>query len=1084
MQSNFDFLQIEFPVLFQIANTAEKYIYSDASSCLFKLGLFGETLVNFVLKFNDISPPEENTHANRIKLLKYKGFLPQEVDNILYQLRIKRNAAVHNNLADTKSCTILLEFAQRLGLWFMQVYGTQEVASVSFALPPQDTTDYAQIIQEQEKQITALLSQTPTTTMQFITATERKHRSNKAAFLINLSEEETRFLIDSQLRQMGWEVDTTAMRYSKGARPEKGKNKAIAEWPTMSPNGTREAVDYAFFVGLQLIAVAEAKKAVKDIPAHIDRQCKDYAKGIRPEDQSYMLAQWGGYKVPFVFATNGRKYLKQIETKSGIWFLDLRKRNNLPKALQAWPSPSGLMDWFAKDVDKANTTLQNSSSDFLKDPEGLNLRQYQLDAIATAEKSITDGAETALLAMATGTGKTRTILGLMYRLLESHRCKRILFLVDRNYLGTQAQDVFSDVRIKDLKTLNEIYNIKSLEDKHIDLETRVHVATVQSLVQRILYPNDDDALAVSAYDAIIIDEAHRGYVLDKQMDEIELESGTQENYISIYRTVVEYFNAIKIALTATPALHTTQIFGKPIYSYTYRDAVLDGYLVDHNAPHIIKTQLSTEGIHYNIGEVLTVYDPITGEVTNSAELEDELHFDIGQFNKQVITESFNREALKEIMRDLDPEGTAKTLIFAANDTHADLIVKILRELYAKYDIDQDAIQKITGSIGDQKRIRDAVKNFKNERYPNIVVTVDLLTTGVDIPTIANLVFLRRVRSRILFEQMLGRATRLCSSFKKEFFEIYDAVGVYQSLAPVNTMKPVVADPHITLSELLTSLESCTDEAHIHIQVDKIVAKMRRKSHNLTQDQYTHFIENNAGEDVHTFIDSIKTLPPFVAQQKILNDKHLVRILDEKGKYGGKPIVISDKKDKVTQHTRGYGDDAEAMKPEDYLEEFQAYIAENTAHIEALHLVCTRPASLSREALKSLRRELDEKGFTETKLNTAWNEVKNEDMAADIISFIRTYTLGVTLVSREEKIKYAIAKLKASHSFDKMQERWLDTIGEHLMREGILTKEILDLGILGDEGGFKRFNTKIFDNKLEEYIAELNEYLYADGERVA
>ena len=163
------------------------------------------------------------------------------------------------------------------------------------------------------------------------------------------------------------------------------------------------------------------------------------------------------------------------------------------------------------------------------------------------------------------------------------------------------------------------------------------------------------------------------------MSETEMLYRNQDDYISKYRTVIEYFDAVKIALTATPALHTTEIFGKPVFNYSYREAVIDGYLVDHDAPHNIRTKLRIEGINYQKGDQLAIYDPITGEVLNSAELEDDMKFEIDSFNRQVITENFNRTVLEEIAWDLNPDGQGKTLIYAVDDNHADLIVKILKE---------------------------------------------------------------------------------------------------------------------------------------------------------------------------------------------------------------------------------------------------------------------------------------------------------------------------------------------------------------------------------------------------------------------
>ena len=181
-------------------------------------------------------------------------------------------------------------------------------------------------------------------------------------------------------------------------------------------------------------------------------------------------------------------------------------------------------------------------------------------------------------------------------------------------------------------------------------------------------------------------------------------------------------------------------------------------MVDHDAPHNIRTKLRVEGIKYEKGEQLAIYDPVTGEVLNSAELEDDMKFEIDTFNRQVITENFNRTVLEEIAWDFNPDGQGKTLIYAVDDNHADLIVKILKEIYAEGGVDNDTVMKITGSVagGNKKKISEAIKRFKNESLPKVVVTVDLLTTGIDVPEITTLVFMRRIKSRILFEQMLGR----------------------------------------------------------------------------------------------------------------------------------------------------------------------------------------------------------------------------------------------------------------------------------------------------------------------------------------
>src|SRR5690606_6181145 len=218
------------------------------------------------------------------------------------------------------------------------------------------------------------------------------------------------------------------------------------------------------------------------------------------------------------------------------------------------------------------------------------------------------------------------------------------------------------------------------------------------------------------------------------------------------------------------------------------EAVLDGYLVDQDPPIKIKTQLSEEGIVWEKGQKPMVYDKEDNKIVELDELDDELKFDISGFNKRVITENFNRTVLRELVNHIDPDGEAKTLIFAATNEHADTIVKVLKEEFdaAGIPVPDDAIEKITGTVDKPE---ERVKRYKNEKYPNIAVTVDLLTTGIDVPKICNLVFMRRVRSRILYDQMIGRATRLCPEINKESFLVFDAVNLYEGIKDYTEMKP-------------------------------------------------------------------------------------------------------------------------------------------------------------------------------------------------------------------------------------------------------------------------------------------------------
>lgn len=1089
MYSNFDFLKEKFPVLANFGELAEKYLYSDSNSCLLKLGMIGETIVNLIFIYDRIDLPVDNTSANRIHILYREGVVTSDLADILHGLRKIRNKAVHENYASVEEGKIFIQMAYSLTEWFMQTYGDWNYQNKPFEMP--DKNVRLEIVdkekeQTEEEKLIAEASKVAAMALS-VKKEERKSQAGKAMRQRVKSEAETRYLIDEQLRKVGWEVDTQKLRYSKGTRPEKGRNIAIAEWPTDSTVGKKGFADYALFIDERLVAIIEAKAIHKDIPSVIDYQCKDYSRNVRAKDEKYQIGMWRNYKVPFVFATNGRPYLEQYDTKSGVWFLDLRKSDNAPKALKGWMSPTGMLELLERDIAAKDQALQDMPYDLLRDKDGLNLRDYQLKAIQAAEHAILNGQQNILLAMATGTGKTRTILGMIYRFLKTGRFRRILFLVDRTSLGKQATDVFEEVKLEELMTLDDIYNIKGLEDKVIDKETKLQVATVQSMVKRILYNEGDTMPAVTDFDLVIIDEAHRGYILDKEMGEDELLYRDQIDYQSKYRSVVEYFDAIKIALTATPALQTTEIFGQPVYKYTYREAVIEGYLVDHDAPHQLTTKLSKEGIHYKKGDIVTRYDSITGEITNSELLDDELDFDVDKFNRQVITEPFNKAVLDEIARDIDPETPevqGKTLIYAVDDQHADLIVKILKEIYTETGVDNDAIMKITGSVGggNKKKIEEAIQRFKNERYPSIVVTVDLLTTGIDVPEITTLVFMRRVKSRILFEQMLGRATRLCPEIHKTHFEIYDPVGVYDSLDEVNTMKPVVVNPTATFTQLLEGLEVLTDEKQVQNQINQIIAKLQRKKQNMSSKAMEHFISLSGGYKPTQFIANIQSCDsPSEAKKQLLACGELFKMLDQLKPNGGRSVVISKHEDELLEHTRGYGN---GSKPEDYLDAFAMYVKTKMDEIAALNIVCTRPKELTRDSLKSLRLTLDREGFTTQQLNTAISQMTNQEITADIISLIRRYAIGSALISHEARIKRAIDKLKKAHNFSKQELNWIARMEKYLMEESVLNVTVFDEdGRFKSQGGFNKIN-KVFGNKLENIVFELNEYLYDDGGRTA
>lgn len=1094
MASNFAFLRETFPELAELGILAERYVRSDPQSCVMKAGLLCESMIRVMFALDDITLPDHCDAVERIDILQRRGVLSSEVAAAFHLIRKARNKAAHEGLTLPETTTLsLLRITHSLCGWFFQTYGDESWRQQDFVSPSEEEDSPAGLktqtpgsspaaSEADAGRERALADQAVSRAAQAVAVPEdiRRKRAAVAADNRHVSEAETRYRIDEQLRKVGWEADSETLRHSRGTRPQAGRNLAIAEWPTDASVGDRGFADYALFAGTRLVGIIEAKPTHKDISAVLDHQCKEYASHIRTEHHAHTVGEWRGFRVPFLFAANGRPYIRQYEEKSGIWFQDVRNASNPPQALHGWMSPAGLEELLDRDTAQGNQRLEALSGDFLTDPNGLNLREYQLRAIEAAERAVKNGAQTVLLAMATGTGKTRTVLGMMYRFLKSGRFRRILFLVDRNALGTQALGDFTDIKLEELHSLNEIYTIKGLTDKDIDRETRVHVATVQSMVKRVLYSEGGESMpSVTDYDLIIVDEAHRGYILDREMTDDERLYRDQRDYQSKYREVIDYFQAVKIALTATPALQTTQIFGAPVFTYSYREAVIDGFLVDHDAPHQLRTRLSEQGIHYNTNDTVVFYDPITGEITNSELLEDELHFDVDDFNKTVINEHFNREILREIAKDIDPEdaSSGKTLIYAVNDQHADMIVRILKEIYAKELVNTDAVMKITGSIGNRKNIDAAIRRFKNESLPSIVVTVDLLTTGIDVPEITRLVFLRRVKSRILFEQMLGRATRLCPEIGKKQFEVYDAVDLYAALEPFTTMKPVVSNPTATFSRLLDGLEQMEGAPRVQNQINQIVARLQRRKRAMTDELRRHFADMT-GDDPDAFIARVRGLPPDEAKALLLSRRGIFELLQREGAVERRPVVLSDTPDALTSHTRGYGKNN--LRPGDYLESFARFVREQRNTIAALNIICTRPADLSRENLKSLRLTLGREGFTVRQLNSALARMSNTDIAADIISLIRRYGINAELVGHEERIRRAVARLKRAHTFSRPQERWIDRMEKYLFNESVLSVRTFDESVMfRDKGGFAALD-RLFHNQLASIVTELNTYLYDDG----
>lgn len=1152
---NFGFLAQHSPLLAELGQTAEKLYPFDPSSCVLKLRLLAESLTQEMaarLGIRLIQP----TQAELLRAVDSQLNMDPQVRQMFNLLRHRGNAAAHQVKHDIgyREGLEALKVAREVAIWFHRTFGDQpnfkpgpfvlpddpsqklvglqqQIADLQNALQQAQTvqTDQVQMQQllqaqaEQEREmaqhalqerniyeslaqeaserfarlkaefdakLSKAVAQPEATSKQVQTFAQK---AAEAAQKVVMDEASTRLIIDQMLRDAGWQADTVNLTHAKGARPERNQNKAIAEWPTQG----KQSADYMLFAGITPIAAVEAKRLNVNVAGKIP-QAERYARGLEREvdhQPAWIVegrsAPWpdgedGTFQVPFVYSCNGRPFIKQSPEASGTWHRDVRSPANLRKALMGFHSPDGLLDMLMRSRTDAETLLQQEGFAYLQ------LRDYQIAAIQAVEAALAQGQSNCLLAMATGTGKTRTIIGLIYRFLKAERFRRILFLVDRTALGDQAMDAFNEALLEQNQPLSKIYNIAELGDMAAEAETRVQVSTVQAMVKRIF--GSDNTPPLDTYDCIIVDEAHRGYALDQDMTEGEVALRDQSQYLSSYRRVLDYFDAVKIGLTATPAKHTSDIFGKPVYTYSYREAVADDWLIDHEPPIRYQTLLSQKGIHFAKGETVESINLSTGEI-EAAALDDEMSFELESFNKRVINEDFNRVICEQLAKELDPLGEEKTMIFCATDAHADMVKRLLSDAFKDMYGDswnQAAVEKITGA---SDKVKQLIRRYKNERFPSIAITVDLLTTGIDVPAICHLVFMRRVKSRILYEQMIGRATRRCDAIGKTVFKIYDPVDLYAALQDVSTMKPLVKNPNVTLEQLLDELDNPTayttagsqqGSTHAHDVLDQLNQKLMRvlrdakhKADKLpgVRDKLDQ-LEQQWGvppQELHRHLHKLgQTHGPKSAADYIRqNTQLLVQLAEVKELVGTayRPI-LSNAPDVLKERTQSWGTYA---KPEDYLDSFGHFVREQLNQSIALSVVVKRPKDLTREQLKEVRMLLDGQGFSEAKLKAAWRSKSNQDIAAGIIGYIRQAALGEALLPFDQRVASAMQRIYAAHSWTQVQRKWLERLAKQLTHELVIDQAFVNTAFASD-GGAKQLN-KLLGGQLDVVMGELADGLW-------
>ncbi len=516
---NFGFLGAEDSLLVRLAALAERYFGDDPGTSLIKLRQFGEVLAQQIAARAGILLSPEETQSDLLRRFRRDGVVSSEPLELFHHLRRVGNHGTHDYTGTHAEALSALKVARSLGIWFHRSFGRHPGFKPGPFVPPADpgvanrqvdaelqrlrdelrvtqsaaerakadaeaearsreTAEeqarrhaeerqfWEQLAQETETEKVSLAAQLAALqhSAEKATPAERAaliEEGQVAARAIDLDEAATRALIDRQLRERQWDADSVTLRYADGARPVKGQARAIAEWPTDSG-----PADYALFIGLRCVGVIEAKRQRKSVSATID-QAERYSKGLRLEkDADRAGSPWGDYCVPFVFATNGRAYLRQLETESGIWFRDVRLDTNRRRALADWFTPDGLKAELEIDRVSAQAALETMPFQF-----GFPLRPYERRAIERIEEALAADQREMLVAMATGTGKTKLAIALLYRLLTAKRFRRICFVVDRNALGDQTAREFRDAKMVGPRTFADIFDLKGLDAACcIDLE--------------------------------------------------------------------------------------------------------------------------------------------------------------------------------------------------------------------------------------------------------------------------------------------------------------------------------------------------------------------------------------------------------------------------------------------------------------------------------------------------------------------------------------------------------------------------------------------------------------------------------------
>jgi type I restriction enzyme R subunit len=937
---------------------------------------------------------------------------------------------------------------------------------------------------------------------------------NHVALCPMTPEEKARVQIDAQLVASGWVVQdykTLDFTASRGI--------AVREVPL-----TTGPCDYLLLVDRKAVGVIEAKKAGTTLSTVADQSGR-YAHSLPDLLKHEVTGQ-----LPFLYESTG------VET----FFRDERDPAPRSRRVFTFHRPETLAN-FAAEPDTLRRRL--AQMPFAHPLATTGMRDCQIEAIAGLERSFAEDRPRALIHMATGAGKTYTACAFAYRLIKYAKARRVLFLVDRANLGEQARDEFHRFRTPDTgRFFTELYNVQHLNSPQIDDVCRVTICTIQRLYSILrgeeLAEGADDltgaelaaslggrsrdvaynpAVPIEKFDFIVTDECHR-------------------SIYNLWRQVLEYFDASLIGLTATPSPQTIAYFHQNrVAEYNHERAVADGVNVGYDV-YRIKTKVTDQGGKVDKGFLVDHRSKASRKARQEV-LADDLDYTPEDLDRSVVVPDQIRTILRTyrnvVRTELFPDRTLvpKTLIFAKDDSHAEDIVHICREVFGAGN---DFCKKITyqakhPTTGKPVKGRDLIKEFCNSTMPRIAVTVDMIATGTDIKPLEVLIFLRDVRSRVYFEQMKGRGTRVVTptdlqsvsgedARAKTRFVIVDAVGVCES--DKTESRPLDRQPTLPLKTLLQRVifPGGRDEDTL----TTLAARLARLDRELEPAQRQQIVQASGGHTPASLANALlRAFDPdaiaeratgkpgaspdevapetFTATQQDLIaaacapfDQPALRQTLETLKRETEQAIDIYTPDEVLE--QGF-DAAAKAKAAGLVQAFRDYLAANQAQLHALQILYSRPyrQRLTEPMLKELEKKLRDQHAAWTEDNL-WNafaatkpgKVKGRSQAgrfADLVALVRfaleqqpvlePFAESVTTRFNE----WLMDKAKAGVSFTPDQLAWLNLIRDHIAISLSIEPDDFDYAPFSQRGGLGKAH-QLFGEQLPKLLHELNEVLAA------